>query len=207
MPKVGMKPVRQMQLIEATLASVEQLGLQHTTINTISKIAGVSTGTINHYFGGKQGLLEATVLYLLKSLGEELMANLRGVENNDPMKRIEAIIKANFSPVQTSDKSAKTWMAFWSQAMHDKDMAHLQKINERRLFSNLKYSYKQLVPAEVVDEVSQSTAAIVDGLWLRRALSTKPLPVEQAERYCMSYIRNTVAFYQSQFSTSMSREA
>ena len=55
-PKVGMKPVRKQQLINATLESVAQYGLQNTTIITISRIAGLSSGIISHYFGGKQGI-------------------------------------------------------------------------------------------------------------------------------------------------------
>jgi len=65
MPKVGMEPVRRQQLIDATIESVAELGLQGTTINSISKKAGLSSGIISHYFGGKQGLIEATVRYLL----------------------------------------------------------------------------------------------------------------------------------------------
>ena len=68
MPKVGMEPVRRQQLIDATIESVAQRGLQGTTINTISKNAGLSSGIISHYFGGKQGLIEATVRYLLSNL-------------------------------------------------------------------------------------------------------------------------------------------
>ena len=61
MPKVGMEPIRRQQLIDATIESVAQRGLQATTINSISKNAGLSSGIISHYFGGKQGLIEATV--------------------------------------------------------------------------------------------------------------------------------------------------
>ena len=67
MPKVGMEPVRRQQLIDATLNSVAELGLHATTINSISKRAGLSSGIISHYFGGK-GLIEATVRYLLTQL-------------------------------------------------------------------------------------------------------------------------------------------
>ena len=52
----------------ATLDSVAQYGLQKTTIITISRIAGLSSGIISHYFGDKQGLIEATVKYLLQQL-------------------------------------------------------------------------------------------------------------------------------------------
>ena len=68
MPKVGIEPLRKQQLIEATLYSIGEYGLQGTTINTISRSAGMSSGIISHYFGGKQGLIEATVRYLLEQL-------------------------------------------------------------------------------------------------------------------------------------------
>ena len=76
MPKVGMEPIRRQQLIDATIESVAQRGLQATTINSISKNAGLSSGIISHYFGGKQGLIEATVRYLLTSLKQELVCKL-----------------------------------------------------------------------------------------------------------------------------------
>ena len=63
-----MEPLRRRQLIEATISVVAEVGLQATTISLISKKAGLSSGIISHYFGGKQGLIEATVRYLLETL-------------------------------------------------------------------------------------------------------------------------------------------
>lgn len=192
MPKLGMKAIRQSQLIEATLKSIETYGLSGTTIGTISRNAGVSTGIINHYFGGKQGLLDATVRFLLRSLHDELMIRLRKVQPDDPMGRLEAIVGVNFAKVHVSDKGSKTWLAFWSESMHSPEFARLQKVNERRLLSNLKYSYRQLLPEAQVEEAAQTTAAVIDGHWLRRALSDQPLPKELAEQYCMNFVRATV---------------
>lgn len=197
MPKVGMKPIRQSQLIEAALESIEVYGLQGTTISTISKIAGVSTGIINHYFGGKQGLLEAIVRHLLQSLHDELMKQLKQVDRNDPMARLEAIIAANFAQIQVSNKGSKAWLAFWSQAMHNTSFAGLQRVNERRLISNLKHSFRQLIPSERVEEAAQTTAALIDGLWLRRALSDKPLSVEDSSQFCVNYVQTIVKQYQA----------
>ncbi|EAR08835.1 transcriptional regulator BetI [Reinekea blandensis] len=196
MPKVGMKPIRQSQLIEATLEAVETYGLQGTTINTISKLAGVSTGIINHYFGGKQGLLEATVRYLLQQLHVELMKELKQVDPNDAMARLNAIVAANFAQIQVSDKGSKTWLAFWSQAMHNPEFARLQRVNERRLLSNLKHSFRQLIPAERVEEAAQTTAALIDGLWLRRALSDHPLSVADSAQFCMNHVQGIVQQFQ-----------
>ena len=71
MPKLGMEPLRRRQLIEATISVVAEVGLQATTISLISKKVGLSSGIISHYFGGKQGLIEATVRYLLETLHQK----------------------------------------------------------------------------------------------------------------------------------------
>ena len=197
MPKVGIKPVRQAQLIEATMESVALYGLQGTTITTISKLAGVSSGIISHYFGGKQELLEATVRYLLQSLQRELLDKLELVERSDPLRRLEAIIEANFSHLQVSDQAAKTWLAFWVQATHDPVFGRLQNVNEKRLLANLRYSLNGLVeqgrlPKERVAGCAQSIAALIDGFWLRGALHSKPINADQAISHCKQYISDLV---------------
>ena len=89
MPKVGMQPVRRQQLIDATIESVAELGLRATTINSISKKAGLSSGIISHYFGGKQGLIEATVRYLLSNLKQSLLGGLKA--DTTPEQRLMLI--------------------------------------------------------------------------------------------------------------------
>jgi TetR/AcrR family transcriptional repressor of bet genes len=173
MPRPAMKNVRQQQLIDATLMSVERHGLQHTTINTISGLAGMSSGIISHYFGGKQGLIEATLKFLLEQLKQALLAKTSG-KTLTPPERLSIIVEANFTELQRSNAATKTWLSFWSQAMHDPGLARLQNINNQRLYSNLLYSFKQLLPKADAVNAAKQTAAIIDGFWLRSALSTNP---------------------------------
>ncbi|MGX9463342.1 transcriptional regulator BetI [Shewanella sp. A14] len=168
-----MKNVRQQQLIEATLMSVERHGLQNTTINTISGLAGMSSGIISHYFGGKQGLIEATQKYLLEELKHALLAKTLG-KKLTPIERLSMIVEANFTELQRSTAATKTWLSFWSQAMHDPGLARLQNINSQRLYSNLLFSFKQLLPNAAAVNAAKQTAAVIDGFWLRSALSTTP---------------------------------
>ncbi|OZG72138.1 transcriptional regulator BetI [Hahella sp. CCB-MM4] len=187
MPKIVVEEEKREQLIEATLQSVEEYGIQGTTINRISQFAGVSTGIISHYFGGKQALMEATVRYLLNALQKTLITELEKSDGS-PQARMMAIIQANFSKLQVSDRAAKTWLAFWAQAMHDPELARLQRVNEKRLFSNLKVTLREILPEDQVEEKAQTIAALIDGLWLRSALSTGGLTVSQAERICRNYV-------------------
>lgn len=188
MPKVGIEPIRKQQLIEATLISVEQNGLQGTTISTISKIAGMSSGIISHYFGGKQGLIEATVRYLLDQLKSSLLNHISRSEVT-PRERLFCVVEANFSHLQQSSAATRTWLSFWSQAMHDANLSRLQRVNNQRLVSNLKYSFRQFMdPADAL-QAAKMTAAMIDGFWLRSALSETPgQDFHEAETMCKHFI-------------------
>ena len=188
MPKVGMKPVRKQQLIDATLESIGEFGLQSTTIVTISRIAGLSSGIISHYFGGKQGLIEATIMHLLEQLRLALLAQI-SAKPIDANERLKIIIAANFTPFQRSTPAIKTWLSFWTESMHDPKLRRLQNINSKRLYSNLLFSFRQLLADDAAQVAAKQTAAMIDGFWLRCALSTKPeAEFKQAVQLCKSFI-------------------
>ena len=188
MPKVGMKPVRKQQLIDATLESIGEYGLQNTTIVTISRIAGLSSGIISHYFGGKQGLIEATITYLLEQIRLALLERI-SVEGLSASERLKIIIEANFTQFQQSRSAIKTWLSFWAESMHDPKLKRLQNINSKRLYSNLYFSFRQLLCEEEAQKAAKQTAAMIDGFWLRCALSPQPdEEFKQAEQLCKSFI-------------------
>src|SRR5436190_14665902 len=68
MPKLGMEEIRRRQLIEATIASIHEVGFAESSLSRISAKAGVSTGIVHHYFEDKAELLEST----LRALGTRL---------------------------------------------------------------------------------------------------------------------------------------
>ncbi|ABI71794.1 transcriptional regulator BetI [Shewanella frigidimarina] len=192
MPRPTVKNVRQQQLIDATLMSIERHGLQNTTINTISGLAGMSSGIISHYFGGKQGLIEATQKFLLEELKQALLTRTSG-KTLTPIDRLSMIVEANFTELQRSTAATKTWLSFWSQAMHDPGLARLQNINSQRLYSNLLFSFKQLLPNAAAVSAAKQTAAVIDGFWLRSALSTTPIEdFKQAQILSKAFIKAVI---------------
>lgn len=191
MPKVGMEKIRRAQLIDATLTAIEEKGFHGTTISVISKNAGVSTGIISHYFGDKAGLMDATMRYLLEQLKQELFNHMP--KGEDPKARLYAIIDANFASVQRSNKAAVTWLSFWTQSMHSEQLARLQRVNAKRLVSNLKFSLRRLIQADKVEWCAQLIAAQIDGYWLRCALSHEGEEAyEAAVETCKTLIDNVI---------------
>ena len=189
MPKVGMPAIRKPQLINATMEAINSAGLQKASVAMISSYAGVSPAIINHYFGGKNGLLEATMRSVLRQLSAGVQARLKVVEKDDAIGRIKAIVGGNFDSHQLDSKVVKTWLAFWSQAMHDEQLFRLQRLNEKRLLSHLVYELRRILPREQAIFVAQGIAALIDGIWLRGALTPSGINSDLAQKLITDYLR------------------
>ena len=187
MPKVGMKPLRRNQLINATLDSIYENGFADTTVATISKKAGVSSGIIAHYFGSKGDLLEASMRELLKTLGDDIINRQQHADT--PIEKIHAIIDGNFDPKQTTPRACQTWLVFWTQALHQPELARLQRVNRIRLRSNLRYWIGQLLSErQQVINVADGLAALIDGLWLRGAFEKNGIDPNRSIQICRNYV-------------------
>jgi TetR/AcrR family transcriptional repressor of bet genes len=191
MARVGTEKQRKQELIEATIKSIEDHGFQGTTILTISRQANLSAGIISHYFGSKQGLILATIRYLLEELKQGLLQQIAHCEQPlTPELRLQMIVDTNFACFQQSTSVTRTWLCFWAQALHDPELARLQSVNSRRLLQNLLYSYRQIIPdKERAFLAANMTAAMIDGLWLRSSLSkTSHDEFKKAEQVCKQFI-------------------
>ncbi|GHB26916.1 transcriptional regulator BetI [Salinicola rhizosphaerae] len=189
MPKLGMQPIRRRQLIQATLEAIDELGLADATIASIAKRAGVSTGIISHYFNGKDGLLEATMRHVLADLGKAVRERRDALGAAGPEAHLHAIIDGNFDPSQTSRSVMKTWLAFWASSMHHAPLQRLQRVNDRRLYSNLSTQFRRVLPKRQARDAARGLAALIDGLWLRGALAPEGLNVERARQLAYEYVR------------------
>ena len=188
MPKVGMEPIRRQQLIKATMSAIDDVGLADATVMRIARHAGVSAGIISHYFGGKDGLLEATMRQILSDLGEAVAARRRELSNTSPRDHIGAIIDGNFDRSQVTGPVAKTWLAFWASSIHEPELARLQQVNDRRLYANLCYHFRRVMPRDEARACARALAALIDGLWLRGALTHQGLDGDEARRLARDYL-------------------
>ena len=168
MPKLGMQSIRRRQLIDATLEAINEVGMHDATIAQIARRAGVSTGIISHYFRDKNGLLEATMRDITSQLRDAVLNRLHALPQGSAELRLQAIVGGNFDETQVSSAAMKAWLAFWASSMH-------QQVSSRRLLSNLVSEFRRELPRQQAQEAGYGLAALIDGLWLRAALSGKAL--------------------------------
>ncbi|MEQ9770008.1 transcriptional regulator BetI [Pectobacterium jejuense] len=188
MPKVGMQTIRRQQLIDATLAAINDVGMHDASIVQIARRAGVSNGIISHYFRDKNGLLEATMRYLISHLGLAVKSRLLSLTENTPRARLRAIVQGNFDDSQTNSAAMKTWLAFWASSLHSPMLHRLQQVNDRRLYSNLCVEFSRCLPKGSARVAAKGLAGLIDGLWLRGALSHEAFNREEALSITYDYI-------------------
>src|ERR1700677_3202014 len=157
------------QFIEVTIDSLAEVGFMGTTLARIAGRAGVSAGLVAHYFGDKDGLLDAPFRSLARRVGDQVRARLRNIA--PPRARIQAIIDANLAPEEFDRRTGTAWLAFWGQVLQVPSLRRVQSVYQRRTLTNLKSSLKKLVPAEEAQSLAAMIAAMIDGVWLRAALS------------------------------------
>jgi betaine-aldehyde dehydrogenase len=160
---------RRRQLVEVTIDSLAELGYVGTTLAQIALRAGISTGLVAHYFGDKDGLLDAAFRSLARRVGNQVRARLRQVST--PRGRIQAVIDANLAPEEFEQRTGTAWLAFWGQVLHVESLKRVQSVYQQRTLSNLRSSLKKLVPADEARRLAAMIAAMIDGVWLRAALS------------------------------------
>ena len=167
MPKLGMEPIRRNALVAATIAEIGEAGTLDVTVSQIARRAGMSSALAHHYFGGKDQIFLAAMVHILREFGGEVRAAL--AKARTPRARLSAVSDACFAPSCFAPLSISAWMAFYGQANVDEDAARLLKLYQRRLRANLVHALRPLV--EDPREKAEILAAVIDGLYIRAALS------------------------------------
>lgn len=186
MPKLGMAPVRRKQLIDAAIAAIHDYGFAEATVARIAAKAGVSTGIVHHYFADKNDLLAATMRALLEILRREAVARLRLAPT--PRDRVDAVIHASFGDAQFGEEVFSAWLALYGNARSSKHLQRILRVYHRRLDSNLRHDLTALVGRAAARPVALNIAALIDGLWLRYALTGRPDNPESPRALARDYL-------------------
>ena len=186
MPKLGMEPIRRRQLIDATIAAIHENGFPDATVSRISALAGVSTGIVHHYFDNKADLLEATMRQVANDIRAGAVERLRRART--PRERVAAVIDGNLSTEALSPQAVTAWLAFCAQVHCNASFRRVQRVLIDRMHSNIAHALRGLLPGPQADDIAEGLSILIDGLWLRAALSDKRFISERARRIAHDWL-------------------
>ena len=166
MPRVGQEPVRRAALVAATVEEIGEAGSLDVTVGQIARRAGMSSALAHHYFGGKAQIFLAAMRHILSEYASEVRSALSDAQ---PDARLEAIIRANFAPSCFAPTTISAWLNFYVLARSEPQAARLLRVYQKRLHSNLVHALRGRCATP--DATARTLAALVDGVYLRAALS------------------------------------
>jgi TetR/AcrR family transcriptional regulator, transcriptional repressor of bet genes len=189
MPKLGMEPIRKTALVKATIMEIGRAGSLDVTVGQIAKRAGMSTALAHHYFGGKEQIFLAAMRHILSLYGAEVRGAM--VLAKTPEARLEAILLASFSPANFRREVVSAWLNFYVLAQTTPGARRLLSVYQRRLQSNLVAALRPLVGARAV-ALADAVGALIDGVYLRAALSERPSDAEAAVQVIRAYLASEI---------------
>ncbi len=180
----------QTKLIQATLDSLMQEGVDGCSVRKICEIADMSVGLINYHFGTLNHLLAAAYLNLAFSLMDE--AIIKSQHTTLPRQRLSIFIQETFSDSVMQRKILRAWVVFWGMidiAPKIKD-AHDSSNKAFRVFLEQSFSeLDQLYPVKPSPRLAAiGLTAIIDGLWLEWCLSSDTFSADEAILLCEQWV-------------------
>jgi len=191
--RAGMREAtRRAQVLKAARACIVALGYEHTTMRDIAEAAGVSTGTVVHYFKDKETVLEAALLDKITDTGIAFRAALAGAES--AWERLERLVNASLPANDEVRDEWRLWLTFWGEATRNE---RLRAVSERQHQRWTRFLARILqdgvVSGEfaVLDPETNATqiAALIDGLAIQATLGNPALSPTRMRDICLDELR------------------
>lgn len=120
MPKLGMGPIRRAQIFRAATEVIARESFSGTTLKKVADAAGVSTGTVNHYFSNKRAMLLETLNHISKEWNDSTREAIYGSEPGMP--RLKSMVEAAGPRSSINKLRWKVWMAAWGEALQSPEL-------------------------------------------------------------------------------------
>jgi len=226
MPKIGMEPIRRIQVIRAVIESVAEMGLEALTMESVAKRANVSKGVVNYYFTSKRNMLLQSFNAFLESYYQQI-ADLIQPESR-AMEMMEIVIKVCFpdndvvlplwkhdpkiedktkpkdeaDPAYSIDQLGKVLVHFFTKTIVDRDFQKVYQKVYNAYLDGMKTIIEHGIAAGDFNDVdTEETAygimALIEGMVLYRNVGFHSMSSQEYKRICMEFARRYLNYRDS----------
>lgn len=178
-------------LMEATISSLAENGVDRTTVRAICALAGVSRGLLTHYYPSKELLLADALRHLLGTFTcDERLAPASPSEG--PTARLIRLSEALFSPESCTPRIRDALLALWHETRFNPAVRDANRELYVAYWDYVDDLFRQAAVEQSIGIDSRRAAiglfALADGLWLELTLEVEGLTPEDAATHCRDYI-------------------
>jgi len=160
------------RLLDATIASLVEVGYASTTTTAVCERAGVSRGAQVHHFPRKQDLVVAAVAHLAARRAAELRRRAEAVPDASGADRFDALLdlvaEAFGGPL--FDAALELWVAARTDAQLHRSLYQFERVAGRGLASLWREVAGELANHERFDALLELTMHMARGMALQKIL-------------------------------------
>jgi AcrR family transcriptional regulator len=170
---------RRAELAEAVWTVIRRDGLQRASVRNVAREAGLSMGSLRHYFATQAELL----CFAMQLVGERARARVRAIEPaDDPRETAERLLQELVPLDEERRAEAEVWLAFTGHALVDPDQRAIHQRIHDELNGACATAVTLLADAGLVPgnlDVALEAArlhAILDGLAVHAVMRPERVP-------------------------------
>ncbi len=195
--KAGIHEIaRRTQILRAARACIVARGYERVTVRDIAAAAGVSTGTVVHYFGDKERVLEDALLEKVQDTALAFRAALSGART--AWERLERLVDASLPTNEEIRDEWRLWLIFWGEATRNE---RLSAVSARQHSRWTRFLTRILAEGAAsgefanVDPVATAPqiAALIDGLAVQATLGNPALDADHMRHLCLDALHRLVS--------------
>jgi AcrR family transcriptional regulator len=189
MPKIVDHDQRRITIAQAAVTVIAEHGLEATKLSDIASLAGMTTGSVTHYFSDKDAVLMAA----LEMSYDMMFADMELVASYKDHSFYDTVVRA--LPITPQNRIAMTvWMAFCSRSLNVPEVGRHQTDSHFRWHSKVKQQLKhhcqrQDMPIpDDIDDLCEGITAQINGLIIRSLTEEADWPAARQRKLLKTYL-------------------
>lgn len=173
MPKVVDPVQRRRELAEAVWRVIRRDGLESASVREVAREAGLSTGSLRHYFASQSALLTFAMRTVMERIQNRIDALKRA---EDPLEDARLVL-AELLPLDAERQAEnEVWLAFTARALVDADLRELRGQAHDLLRAGCGRIVTELLApgSPHVGVETERLFALLDGLAVHAAVHPRP---------------------------------
>lgn len=184
MPKIVDHEKQRHVVAEATLRVIRRSGLEHATVRNIAMEAGLSVGSMRHYFSTQVELFAFCMNLFLHRIEKRVETMIA----NGPVLLDLRRLLMQFLPVDEDRKmEMEVWLSFNAKALIHPELKALSDEMQESLYKVARFVLDTLLehnlakPGLDADMETEKLYALIDGLAVHQIMRPRPLTTGELE--------------------------
>ena len=184
-PRPTVRAERRAAIVRATIRCLARDGYGRLTMKRVAAEAGMTPGILHYYFRDKRAILGRAAATVMADLDRRVALETRGVR--DARGQLRALLRACLKVATESRDFWTVFIELWGEALHDRELARLNRrtyARARRLLADTVTrgvaagAFRRAAP----DEAAAVILALVDGLSLQLTFDPDLMSLGRAAR-------------------------